>query len=62
MNVVLAGADKQWLHMEIEKKEHTCYCSDMVNLFGVDQENNIALRRVHIGILEQKHSVYAIFL
>ena len=44
------------------QKEHTCYCSDMVNLFGVDQENNIALRRVHIGILEQKHSVYAIFL
>lgn len=47
---------------EKNDKRHTCYSSHMANLFGVDEENDIALRRVHIGILEQKHSVYTIFL
>lgn len=41
---------------------HTCYSPHMADLFGVDEEDNIALRRVHIGILEQKHPVYTIFL
>lgn len=34
----------------------------MTDLFGVDNKDNIALRRVHIGIFEQKHSVYTVLL
>lgn len=31
-------------------------------LLGVDEEHDIALRRIDIGILEQKHLVYTILL
>lgn len=34
----------------------------MVYLLGMDDKNNIALRRIDIGILEQKDPVYAVLL